>query len=116
MPPKKGVVKEIEASDVFFYAPNLIGYTRIALALFAFSVAATNPVYFYAAYFVSAWLDALDGHVARLYGQSSRFGAVLDMITDRCATACLCVILSGFWPAYANAFLFLIALDFTSHY
>jgi hypothetical protein len=25
---------------------------------------------FYAFYFVSAWLDAVDGHVARLYGQS----------------------------------------------
>ncbi len=106
----------VSAKDVYLYAPNLIGYTRILLALFAFGVAKDNAVYFYIAYFTSAWLDAVDGHVARLYGQASRFGAVLDMITDRCATACLCVVLAGFFPAWANAFLALIALDFTSHY
>lgn len=110
------MTKQTTARDVYFYAPNLIGYTRILLAVFAFGVAWTSPAYFYGAYFVSSWLDAVDGHVARLYGQASRFGAVLDMITDRCATACLCVILAQFFPTYANAFLFLIALDFTSHY
>ena len=28
-------------------------------------------------------LDAVDGHAARLLGQSSKFGAMLDMLTDR---------------------------------
>ena len=35
-------------------------------------------------YGVSSLLDAVDGQVARAMGQSSRFGAVLDMVTDRC--------------------------------
>jgi phosphatidylglycerophosphate synthase len=34
-------------------------------------------------YGVSCLLDAIDGHAARMLGQTSRFGAVLDMITDR---------------------------------
>jgi CDP-diacylglycerol--inositol 3-phosphatidyltransferase len=38
-------------------------------------------------YFFAFALDAVDGYVARLVGQSSSFGAVLDMVTDRTATA-----------------------------
>ncbi|KAL7066723.1 putative phosphatidylinositol synthase [Cryptosporidium serpentis] len=34
-------------------------------------------------------MDALDGHYARLYNQSTKFGAMLDMITDRCCTLAL---------------------------
>lgn len=30
--------------------------------------------------------DELDGRFARLYNQTSQFGAVLDMVTDRCVT------------------------------
>jgi CDP-diacylglycerol--inositol 3-phosphatidyltransferase len=113
---RSGASGATSVTDVYLYAPNLIGYTRIALLIAAFSVAGDNAVLFYACYFVSSWLDAVDGHVARLYGQSSRFGAVLDMLTDRCATASLCVVLAGFFPAYASAFRALIALDFASHY
>ena len=32
---------------------------------------------------LSGLLDAVDGHAARLLGQSSKFGAMLDMLTDR---------------------------------
>lgn len=35
------------------------------------------------AYCVSCLLDAFDGHAARALGQTSKFGAVLDMVTDR---------------------------------
>lgn len=38
-------------------------------------------------YCVSCLLDAADGHAARLLGQTSKFGAVLDMVTDRCVTS-----------------------------
>jgi CDP-diacylglycerol--inositol 3-phosphatidyltransferase len=38
---------------------------------------------------LSGLLDAVDGHAARLLNQSSKFGAMLDMLTDRCATMCL---------------------------
>ncbi|HEU4563517.1 MAG TPA: CDP-alcohol phosphatidyltransferase family protein [Gemmatimonadaceae bacterium] len=32
---------------------------------------------------VAIWMDALDGWVARRFGEVSRFGAVLDILTDR---------------------------------
>jgi CDP-diacylglycerol--inositol 3-phosphatidyltransferase len=67
-------------------------------------------------YSVSCLLDALDGYVARVYEQSTRFGAVLDMVTDRCTTSCLLVFLSSAFPRWAIVFQGLIALDFASHY
>ena len=67
-------------------------------------------------YSVSAILDALDGWAARKFQQSTRFGAVLDMVTDRCATTCLLVFLATAKPAYSMIFQGLISLDFASHY
>lgn len=67
-------------------------------------------------YSVSCLLDALDGHAARAFEQSTRFGAVLDMVTDRCTTSCLLVFLSSAFPRWAILFQALIALDFSSHY
>lgn len=46
-------------------------------------------------YGVSCLLDAIDGHAARLLGQTSRFGAVLDMITDRYVSYLRCGDLSN---------------------
>ena len=67
-------------------------------------------------YSVSCLLDALDGWAARVFEQSTRFGAVLDMVTDRCTTSCLLVFLSSAFPRWAILFQGLIALDFASHY
>lgn len=67
-------------------------------------------------YSISCLLDALDGYAARYYEQSTRFGAVLDMVTDRCTTACLLVFLSSAFPRWAIVFQSLISLDFASHY
>lgn len=67
-------------------------------------------------YSVSCLLDALDGYAARAFNQSTRFGAVLDMVTDRCTTSCLLVFLSSAFPRWAIIFQSLIALDFSSHY
>jgi phosphatidylglycerophosphate synthase len=67
-------------------------------------------------YSVSCLLDALDGYAARHFEQSTRFGAVLDMVTDRCTTACLLVFLASAWPRWAILFQGLISLDLASHY
>lgn len=67
-------------------------------------------------YSVSCLLDAMDGWAARKFQQSTRFGAVLDMITDRCTTTCLLVFLATAKPAYSMIFQTLISLDFASHY
>ncbi len=67
-------------------------------------------------YSISCLLDALDGIAARHFEQSTKFGAVLDMVTDRCTTACLLVFLSSAWPRWALVFQSLISLDLASHY
>ncbi|TKA34885.1 hypothetical protein B0A54_13848 [Friedmanniomyces endolithicus] len=67
-------------------------------------------------YSISCLMDALDGIAARQFQQSTKFGAVLDMVTDRCTTTCLLVFLSTAKPAYSMIFQGLISLDLASHY
>ncbi len=67
-------------------------------------------------YSISCLLDALDGYAARYFEQSTRFGAVLDMVTDRCTTACLLVFLASAFPRWSIVFQGLISLDLASHY
>jgi CDP-diacylglycerol--inositol 3-phosphatidyltransferase len=67
-------------------------------------------------YSISCLLDALDGYAARRFEQSTRFGAVLDMVTDRCTTACLLVFLASAFPRWSLVFQGLISLDLASHY
>jgi len=49
-------------------------------------------------------LDALDGYTARRLGQGSRFGGMLDLITDMCNTMNLLTTLSTFYPSYIFPF------------
>lgn len=67
-------------------------------------------------YSISCLLDALDGLAARRFEQSTKFGAVLDMVTDRCTTACLLVFLASAFPRWSIIFQGLISLDLASHY
>jgi CDP-diacylglycerol--inositol 3-phosphatidyltransferase len=48
--------------------------------------------------------------------QGTQFGAVLDMVTDRCTTTCLLVFLAAAMPRWAIVFQGLIVLDLASHY
>ncbi|EHK24518.1 uncharacterized protein TRIVIDRAFT_71870 [Trichoderma virens Gv29-8] len=111
-----------EASDsdgdenIFLFWPNIIGYCRIVLAIASLYYMPLHPRTCSLLYSVSCLLDALDGYAARFFNQSTRFGAVLDMVTDRCTTSCLLVFLSSAFPRWAIVFQGLIALDFSSHY
>ncbi|KAF4459126.1 CDP-diacylglycerol-inositol 3-phosphatidyltransferase [Fusarium albosuccineum] len=102
--------------NIFLFYPNIIGYARIVLAIASLYYMPLHPRTCSFLYSVSCLLDALDGYVARIYEQSTRFGAVLDMVTDRCTTACLIVFLSSAFPRWAIVFQGLIALDLASHY
>ncbi|RUP52367.1 hypothetical protein BC936DRAFT_145607 [Jimgerdemannia flammicorona] len=75
-----------------------------------------HPVVCVTLYVISCLLDAVDGHAARALDQCSKFGAVLDMVTDRCTTTCLLCFLASVYPTYAVLFQFLISLDISSHY
>ncbi|KAG0317299.1 CDP-diacylglycerol-inositol 3-phosphatidyltransferase [Linnemannia gamsii] len=102
--------------NVFLFIPNLIGYSRIILAAGSLYYMPLHPKTCMFMYSLSCLLDAVDGQAARYYDQCSKFGAVLDMVTDRCTTACLLCYLAAVYPTYALVFQFLIALDVSSHY
>ncbi len=95
---------------------NSIGYSRIFLAIASLYYMPLHPRTCSLLYSVSCLLDALDGVAARHFQQSTRFGAVLDMVTDRCTTACLLVFLSSAFPRWTLLFQGLISLDLASHY
>lgn len=104
--------------NVFLFVPNLIGYARVVLAAVSLYYMPVHPISCTLTYGLSCLLDAVDGQAARALNQTSKFGAVLDMVTDRCTTACLLCFLAGtdMYRPYALVFQFLIALDFASHY
>ncbi|EPE32922.1 hypothetical protein GLAREA_05934 [Glarea lozoyensis ATCC 20868] len=112
-----GEGKELHPQEnIFLFWPNVIGYFRIVLAFASLYYMPLHPRTCSILYSVSCLLDALDGYAARAFEQSTRFGAVLDMVTDRCTTACLLVFLSSAWPRWALVFQGLISLDLASHY
>jgi cardiolipin synthase len=67
--------------------PNVIGYARLAgipvFLVVAFSADGGQSVLAATLYAVIGWSDYLDGFVARLTGQYSRMGALLDPVVDR---------------------------------
>jgi CDP-diacylglycerol--inositol 3-phosphatidyltransferase len=104
-------------NQVFLYVPNLIGYVRFILYLASFI---SHSLGYWqlclGLYAIAFILDEFDGRAARAYNQSSNFGAALDMVADRSATAGLCLILAQLYPDYLLAFIGAIALDISSHY
>ena len=101
---------------VFLYIPNLIGYGRVVLLVFATFTAFTDPITTVLCYGISQALDAFDGMAARRFNQSSEFGAVLDMVTDRVSDAIILAILAGLYPRIAWFFMLDIILDIGSHW
>jgi len=106
----------MEAYKIYRYIPNMIGYVRVFLSLLSFFIYGSCPATVIVIYSTSFVLDGLDGIAARRYNQCSRFGAVLDMVTDRFSTAALVTILCNFYPAYTSYFVLLNILDFVSHW
>ena len=68
--------------------PNAIGYVRLALIpvflIVAFSSHHGQSALAVVLFAAVGWSDYLDGFTARLTGQFSRLGTLLDPITDRC--------------------------------
>lgn len=129
----------VSSRDVFLYIPNIIGnsmmlttrfhigYVRVILAVAAF-VFIKQPYWFLSLYATSCLLDVADGYAARYLSQctlssypinlhvGSRFGAVLDMVTDRSTTAGLLCHLCTLYPSWEVLFQLLVGLDLSSHY
>ena len=70
-----------------FTIPNVVSYARIALLPVFLVVALSSDdgreTWAAVIYFLIAWGDQLDGLLARVTGQYSRLGALLDPLTDR---------------------------------
>jgi CDP-diacylglycerol--inositol 3-phosphatidyltransferase len=114
---------------VMLYVPNLIGYFRVGCMVASFYVACGcrgSPrdcdvdradwklaIFLYAMNFAG---DVVDGFAARFMGQSSKYGSVLDMVTDRTSTAGLCALLAVLYPSESFVFILLIVLDIFSHW
>lgn len=108
--------QQVTPATIFFYVPNLIGYSRILLALLSLIYMKWHPKYCTILYCMSCLLDALDGAAARRLEQTSQFGAILDMVTDRCTTSALICFLCVSYPKYVVIFQLLVSLDLASHY
>lgn len=107
---------KITNKDVFFFIPNLIGYVRVLTAILSFLTMKNHPIRTLILYGISGFLDAFDGYAARKFDQGTRFGAVLDMVTDRCATSSLICYLCVVYPQYCIMWQLLVSLDLASHY
>lgn len=109
---------QVTARDVVWYIPNKIGYMRVITAIISFMTMRDYPFITMFVYGISCLLDALDGTMARKYGQVSRLGAVLDMVTDRSTTSGLMCFLAFAYPSrkWCVFFQVLLGLDISSHY
>ncbi|TNN11785.1 CDP-diacylglycerol--inositol 3-phosphatidyltransferase isoform 1 [Schistosoma japonicum] len=101
---------------VFLFVPNIIGYIRIILLFQACYFMRINCELTLLTYIISCFLDAVDGYAARALNQSTKFGAMLDMIVDRCSTMCLLACLTYFYPSYMLFFQFTMIVDIASHW
>ncbi|XP_072934546.1 CDP-diacylglycerol--inositol 3-phosphatidyltransferase [Epargyreus clarus] len=102
--------------NIFLFVPNIIGFARIILALIAFYYMPTHCILSCSCYITSALLDAVDGHAARYFNQSTKFGAMLDQLTDRAGTAGLMMTLATFYPEYTFWLQVSMAIDITCHW
>ncbi len=77
---------KLEKGKRLFMA-NIITISRIFIALFAIILLFFTGVKTYILAFVltaiAIWFDGLDGYVARKFNETSKFGAMLDILGDR---------------------------------
>ncbi|XP_044304021.1 CDP-diacylglycerol--inositol 3-phosphatidyltransferase [Varanus komodoensis] len=106
----------MKQENIFLFVPNLIGYARIIFAFIAFYFMPTSHLTASFFYLLSGFLDAFDGYAARALNQGTHFGAMLDMLTDRCTTMCLLVNLAMLYPESALWFQLSMSLDVASHW
>ena len=77
---------------------NFISILRTILAFFVIAMLfnQTDTVYWWAfgLTIIVIWMDGLDGYVARKFNECSKFGALLDILSDR-------IVENVFWVSFA---------------
>nr|CAG4652109.1 EOG090X0BWK [Triops cancriformis] len=109
-------VSVTETDNVFIFVPNLIGYARVVLNLLALFLMPLCHCWAAWLYIIAGLLDAFDGHAARLFNQSTKYGAMLDMLTDRCGTMALLMTLCSFYPRCTFLFQLSAIIDISCHW
>ena len=102
--------------DVLLFYPNIIGYIRVISMIASLYYARSDWKKCLACYGVAFGGDVVDGWVARRFNQSSIYGGVLDMVTDRVSTAGFLCMLSTLYPEHSFSFSMLAVLDIASHW
>jgi CDP-diacylglycerol--inositol 3-phosphatidyltransferase len=102
--------------NVYLFIPNLIGYGRILLGVTSFYFMLHRPWLTVSLYLCNVTLDEVDGRAARRYNQCTKFGGLLDMITDKMNTACMLAVLGYFYPSSMFIFQLLMIIDISSHW
>ncbi|XP_002121442.2 CDP-diacylglycerol--inositol 3-phosphatidyltransferase [Ciona intestinalis] len=102
--------------DIMLFIPNLIGYVRIVLAIASAYYMPFDYVTASLCYVISVGLDAIDGYAARVFNQGTKFGAMLDQLTDRASTATLVMTLSYFYPKYMFLLQMSLVIDIVCHW
>ena len=107
----------VSTVDVLLFYPNLIGYLRVTCMVLSFYfITGREWQLAFFCYGLAFFGDVVDGFVARKFNQSSEFGGILDMITDRVSTCGLIALLIPIYTEYAFPFVMLIVLDISSHW
>mmetsp|Transcript_14845 Transcript_14845/g.22338 ORF Transcript_14845/g.22338 Transcript_14845/m.22338 type:complete len:208 (+) Transcript_14845:81-704(+) len=106
----------VTASSVLLFYPNLIGYARILFMFMSFYFALSSWQLTLVFYLLAFGGDAIDGFVARACKQSSKFGGILDMVTDRVSTCGFLFMLSHLYPDWKFSIVLLICIDIFSHW
>lgn len=110
------ISSDVLRENIFLFVPNLIGYARVLLLIVSCYFMPFCYLKASILYGLSAFLDAFDGYAARRLNQSTKFGAILDQITDRCGLLALLSTLITFYPKYAFYFQLSMLLDISSHW
>nr|ACO10419.1 CDP-diacylglycerol--inositol 3-phosphatidyltransferase [Caligus rogercresseyi] len=106
----------LQTKNVLLFIPNLIGYARILLLLLSMALMQSHYILCAVCYGLSVGLDMLDGFAARKFHQSSRLGALLDMLTDRCGTLALVFTLGIFYPSFSFFLSLSSLIDISMHW
>ena len=108
--------KFVRKNEIVFYIPNMIDYTRIFLVVISAPIFSMYPDLWVGLYFSSYLLDALDGITARYFEQTSKYGAFLDMITDRMGYLSFTFLLVKHHSPLTNILIIWEIIDVASHW
>ena len=104
--------------QILCYIPNIVDYIRYFLVLRAlnYGFVESKWVYFIWYYYIAIAMDVIDGALARIFDQTSRFGTCLDMVCDRASVSMIYFVLGQVYPKLEGILIFFFILDYGSHF